>query len=189
MRTQNFIRNVNGVEVPAPGRWRIPNSHVTVTYAARTGFVRRVRARAPEASGAFDIADDLGSASFELSVGASASPHARDVPSLGAMLGDEHLDRLVLRASAIEPTTDGPWRARGEVEFDGVSRQSPVIITYHGVYKAGDGAKAWLTVHAGILQDISGPRRRRPIELVADVLAIGPSRLQSHDPGRFSAVA
>ena len=38
MRTNELIRTVNGAEVPAPGRWTAPTSHVDLAYDARAGF-------------------------------------------------------------------------------------------------------------------------------------------------------
>lgn len=174
MRVTELIRSSGGAEVPAPGRWRIPNSHVTISYRARTGLLERVRARAPSASGTLHIADDLRHVALVLNVGATGRSDATDAPGLGALLGNECLQDVVLRTREIVPTLDVIWRARGEIDLGPVSQPARVTITYHGVYRAGDDAKAWLTVAATIDHDVSGRRRRGPVELIADVLAVRP---------------
>jgi hypothetical protein len=49
------------------------------------------------------------------------------------------------------------------------------VINYHGVFRSGRDAKAWLTVAATIHHDVSGLRRRGPVELIAEVLAVAPA--------------
>jgi hypothetical protein len=174
MRVADLIRSSGGAEVPAPGRWRIPNSHATVSYRARTGLLKRVGARASSAYGTLDVPEDLGYMALILKVGAKARSDAGGAPGLGGLFGTECVHDVVLRAHEIVPTPDGTWHARGEIDLGRVSQPAHIVITYRGVYRAGGDAKAWLTVEATIDHDVDGPRQRGPVELIADVLAVGP---------------
>lgn len=175
MRIADLIRSYGGAEVPAPGWWRIPNSHATVSYRARTGLLERVRARAPSAYGALEVPEALGHMALILKIGATARSDAGGATGLGRLFGNECVHDVVLRTHEIVPTPSGNWHARGEIDLGPVSRPAHVIITYHGVYRAGGDAKAWMTVDATIDDDVDGPRQRGPVELIADVLAVGPS--------------
>jgi hypothetical protein len=172
MRTQELIRTSRGTEVPAAGDWRIPRSHVTVTYTARTGLGRRVQARAPSASGVVRLTDDLADATLELIIDAAATSVPSNAPSLGSLLGNEDLRHVVLRAGGIELMPDGRWSMRGEIRIGRSTVPAPVVVTYHGVFRFGDDAKARISVRSDIRRpDVTA---RRPVTLVADVLAVCP---------------
>jgi hypothetical protein len=174
MRAQDLIRTCRDTELPAVGWWRIPTSHATVSYTARVGLTRRVTARAPSASGILKITRDPGDVALALVIDASAAVSRKVVPGLGSLLGDDHVREVVLRADAIESATGGRWSMNGEIEIGDVTMRTPVTVTYHGVYRFGDDAKTWLTVHADLTHFASGGRGQRPIALVADVLAVRP---------------
>ena len=180
MRAHDLIHSHEGAEVPAPGCWRIPNSHVTVQYSARIGIIRRVKGRAASASGALWVPDDIDwGVELELDIGAWPHPYAADVPSLGTLLGAEHVRQVSFRAPGMRPTIDGTWRSLGEICVRRVSRPAPVTVTYHGVYLAGEYAKTWLTARASIACRYGGRHCWEPLELAADVLALAPHRLRA----------
>jgi hypothetical protein len=179
MRTDRLIRRVGGVEVPAAGCWTIPRSHASVNYGARTGFVRRVQGRAAAAAGALHVGDDPTQTELVLHVAAWAGTGTPGAPSLSELLGNKCVCAVTLRASSMEQPTDNTWRMRGVAHSSWVSRPAPISVEYHGVYRAGDGAKAWLTVRADISHDFAGLRPRGPLEIVADVLAVAPRRAVS----------
>lgn len=152
--------------------WRIPTSHVTVSYTARAGILRRVTARARPASGTLRI--DPGDIALALVIDGSADPRDAGAPGLASVLGAGHVRYVVLRARATEVDPGGRWSTTGEIEIGDATVPIPVTVTHHGVYRFGDDAKAWLTVHADISHDVSGRSRRHAVALVADVLAIRP---------------
>jgi hypothetical protein len=158
--------------------WRIPTSHVTVSYTAGAGLLRRTTARARPASGTLKV--DPGEIDLVLVIDGSA---ARDgTPGLAALLGAAHVRYVVLRASASELTPGGHWKLTGEIELGDLTVSTPVSVTHHGVYRFGDDVKAWLTVRVDLSH---GRRRRDAIALVADVLAISPRaavRRPAHAP-------
>jgi hypothetical protein len=173
MRTNELIRTVNGAEVPAPGRWTAPASHVDFAYDARAGFLRRVRGRSRSVTGTVDVGDDPFRLELELRIDATSRPG--EGPGLGTLLGGGYLTELTVRAFVIEPSIDGLWRTCGEVEFDGVVRPLPIDIQYGGVYSAGDEARAWFVLRASLSDGVIGQRRNGPVEVIADILAVAPS--------------
>jgi hypothetical protein len=182
MRTDHLIRQVGGIEVPTPGRWTIPRTHVAVRYSARNGFARRVRGRAPAATGVLDVVDDPGQTTLVLSVAAWRSTQTPAVPSLGELLGSEHVHGITLRGSSMDLHADGGWRLRGFADVGWISGAAVIGVEYHGVYRTGDGGKAWLTARADIDHDVNGLRRRGPVSIVADVLAVAPTRADDGVP-------
>ena len=189
MSADHLIRRVGGVELPTKGCWTIPRSHVAVHYGARTGLIRRVRGQAPAASGVMQVTEDPADTALFLNIATWADPRRAGGPSLAALLGNSRISVLVLQASAIDMPTNGAWQMRGTAHMSWVSRPVSISVTYHGLYRAGDRAKASLTIRAEIEHDFSGPRRRGPIELVADVLAVAPSAAGSSDADRTALVA
>jgi hypothetical protein len=154
------------------GWWRIPTSHVTVSYTARTGVLRRVTARARPASGTLKI--DPGDITLALVIDGSVAARDAGAPGLASVLGAGHVRYVVLRARATEVDAGGRWNMTGEIEIGDATVPTPVTVTHHGVYRFGDDTKAWLTVHADISHGVDGRRRRNAVALVADVLAIRP---------------
>jgi hypothetical protein len=154
------------------GWWRIPTSHVTVSYTARAGLIRRVTARARPASGVLKVEPE----DIDLTLVIDGSADARDAQAQGlaAVLGVPHVRYVVFRARASELAPGGSWSMTGAVELGDVTVPTPVTVTHHGVYRFGEDAKAWLTIHADISQGLAGRRRREAVALVADVLAIRP---------------
>ncbi len=78
------------------GWWRIPTSHVTVSYTARAGLLRRVTARARPASGTLKI--DPGDIDLMLVIDGSADARDAHAPGLAAVLLVAHVRSVVLRA-------------------------------------------------------------------------------------------
>jgi hypothetical protein len=149
------------------GWWRIPTSHVTVSYTTRVGVLRRATSRARPASGTLKL--DPGDIDLVLVIDGSSADDGR--PGLAAVLGAAHVRYVVLRASASELAPGGQWKLTGEIEIGDLTVSTPVSVTHHGVYRFGDDAKAWLTVRVDLGH---GGRRRDAVALVADVLAISP---------------
>jgi hypothetical protein len=161
------------------GWWRIPTSHVTVSYTARAGLLRRVTARARPASGMLKI--DPGDIELALVIDGSADTRDADAPGLASVLGVAHVRYVVLRARASELAPGGSWSMTGEIELGDLTVSTPVSVTHHGVYRFGDDAKAWLTVRVDLSHGMTGRRRRDAVALVADVLAIRPRPAPSED--------
>jgi hypothetical protein len=161
------------------GWWRIPTSHVTVSYTARAGLLRRVTARARPASGMLKV--DPGDIELALIIDGSADPRDAHAPGLAAVLGVAHVRYVALRARASELAQGGSWSMTGEIELGDITVPTPVSVTHHGVYRFGDDAKAWLTVRVDLDHGVAGRRRRDAVALVADIIAIRPRPAQSEE--------
>ena len=169
------------------GWWRIPTSHVTVSYTARAGLIRRVTARARPASGMLKI--EPGDIELALVIDGSADARDAHAPGLASLLGVAHVRYVAFRARASELTPGGSWSMNGEIELGDVTVPTPVTVTHHGIYRFGDDTKAWLTVHADIGQGVAGWRRRDAVALVADVLAIHPRSAPTEESSVGAAVS
>ncbi len=176
MRTDHLMRRVGGIEVPIPGSWTIPPTHVAVRYGARTGFARRVHGRAPAAIGVLDVADDPSQSALVLYVAAWRSSRTPAVPSLSELFRSEHVHGITLRGTSMEPQASRGWRLRGAAHVSWISSPTVIAVEYHGVYRGSDRGAAWLTVYADIAHDVDGLRRKGPVSIVADVLAVAPTR-------------
>ena len=132
-------------------------------------MIRRVSGRAPSASGALWIPDDLDwGVELELCIGAWAQPSATDVPGLGTLLGNDDVRQVTLRAPRMRPTVDGPWRSIGEICVGRVSKPAPMTVTYLGVYLTGEYPNAWLTACASVACNCGAWHRREALELAAE---------------------
>lgn len=146
----DLIRRVDDVELPTPGRWRIGAHH---PVALRTSGWRR-RTLDTIASGDVTIADDPQDSTLDLHVVAPGDPGAED---------------LVIHAGLVAASAAGAWR------FDGTARATVTVpiavdVRYHGVYRRGDRAAAWLAVRA----DVPALGDRRSMTLLGDLTAVHP---------------
>jgi hypothetical protein len=67
---------------------------------------------------------------------------------------------LHYNATTLIPTPDGIWLLNGDLIAGAVTRPQRAIVRYHGVYRYGDRAAAWLTLNARI--DLADYLGRRP---------------------------
>jgi hypothetical protein len=148
----DLIRRVDGVELPAPGWWSIAGPQPA---GLRTvGFRRRTFAGI--VSGGLTLADDPLDSTIDLLV----SPSAATGPD----------SDLAIHATLASAHWDGTWRFRGSVESV-VTAPIDVDVRYHGVFRRGGRATAWLRVRAGL----PGGNGRPRLALDADVNADGPA--------------
>jgi hypothetical protein len=190
MRTDDLIRrHAGGAEMPAPGWWPIVNSHVTVSFDARTAWLRRVHGTAPWACGGLDVADDPATVALVLHIGAAPRGDVGTAHSLAGLLAAERLDPATLEVHAFAPTNDAPWRADASIRIAELDLATKADIDYHGVYRVGSEAKAWLTVAATLTHGAAGERLRHPVRVVADALAVKAPRASSSRPASLDVAA
>jgi hypothetical protein len=85
--------------------------------------------------------------------------------------------KLHYTATALIPTPGGIWMLNGDLTAGTVTRAQRAVVRYHGVYRHGDRAAAWLTLHARIdLADFMGRRvfTGRHLDISADLNADSP---------------
>jgi hypothetical protein len=151
--TDDLIRRVDDVELPAPGRWSIA---ALQPVSLRTAGWRR-RTLAATVSGDVTIAEDVNDSTLELLI------------RRGGPDGPEH--DVAVHATMTSASADGSWRFLGSVAGTDAIPVA-VDVTYHGVYRRADRAVAWLTVEA----TLPGVGGRPRLVLAGDVNADHPGR-------------
>jgi hypothetical protein len=84
---------------------------------------------------------------------------------------------LQYRATALIPTPERMWLLNGELTAGAITRPLRAIARYHGVFRHGGRAAAWLTLHARVDLSSFGARRilgGRYLDIIADLNADSP---------------
>lgn len=127
LTTHDLIRHVDDVELPVPGWWPIPARQPVDLRT--TGWRRRMLTAT--VAGGMTMADRPLESTLDLLVSVSDGTH----------------DDLVLRADLVTAHLAGTWRLAGTVT-GAVTAPVTVDVRYHGVYRHGGRATAWLAVRA-----------------------------------------
>lgn len=116
-------RIVDGVELPAPGTWRIDPGHTEVGFVGRHLVFTKVRGRFQGVEGRIEVADDPADTMVEVSI---------DMTSVesGSEARDEHLRSADLFDVANHPTATFRGRADG---WDGTTGHLAGELTVKGV--------------------------------------------------------
>lgn len=128
MTTDDLIRLLDGIELPTPGNWRIAAGQPVTLQ--RGGWRRRPAHT--DAAGALVVADEPRQSTLGMRV---TSPSG-------------HPD-LTISAQLAAASSHGSWRFAGSVRGT-VELPITLDVTYHGVYRHGEEATAWLTVRADL---------------------------------------
>jgi hypothetical protein len=162
MHASPLIRVIDGVETPAPGQWTIAANQPVV--GSRRSLGRRVTGMGRTIDGVVRIDEShLGSA-MELSIA------VEDLPFPVA-------STLQYRANALIPTAEGMWLLNGDLTAGAITRPLRAIARYHGVFRHGGRAAAWLTFHRRVDLSSFGARRilsGRYLDLITDLNADSP---------------
>ena len=98
------VRVVDGVELPAPGTWRIDPGHTEVGFVGRHLVFTKVRGRFRGVEGRIDIAEDPGDSVVEVTIDMTSVESGSDAR-------DEHLRSADLFDVANHPTATFRGRA------------------------------------------------------------------------------
>lgn len=104
--TQTPIRTRDGVELPAPGRWRIDPGHAEVAFVGRHLVFTKVRGRFRGVEGVVEVAEDPDDTRVEVTID-------MDTVDSGDATRDEHLRSPDLFDVARYPTARFTGSARG----------------------------------------------------------------------------
>ncbi len=143
--TAAATRNVNGVELPAPGAWVIDPSHSSVEVIARHMVISKVRGRFDAFTGTVVVADRPEDSSVELTIDAASI-------STGDARRDEHLrnadfletgtyPHITFKSTSIEPARKGRWALTGDLTVRDVTRPITVEVELEGVGSAYGGPR------------------------------------------------
>jgi polyisoprenoid-binding protein YceI len=133
--SRTATRQVEGVELPAPGVWEIDPGHAEVAFTGRHFMVTKVRGRFTDVRGSVEIAEDPRESHVDVII-AMASVHSgnptRDEHLRSAELFDvERYPEATFRSAEIE------WRGtsgvlHGDLTIHGVTRHVPLVVTFEG---------------------------------------------------------
>jgi polyisoprenoid-binding protein YceI len=133
--TTTATRQLNGIQLPAPGTWEIDPAHAEVAFTGRHFMVTKVRGRFTEVTGTVNIAEDMSRSSVEVVIG-MASVHS------GNAARDEHLRSAELFDVANHPvatfrSVQVDWQGaggvvHGDLTIHGVTRRVPLQVSFGG---------------------------------------------------------
>ena len=163
-----LIRTSGGQETPAPGRWTIAPGH---PVRCRIGSnLRRHQLTVRSDSGSL-LVTETGGLAFQMSIAAGT-------------LGDHMAERLAYQSIAIHRGPgDATWLVDGELLHRGRAVPARSTVVYHGVYRSGPGAIAWLGWHLPTVRLRDGNGRPVRLTMTADVNAQAPAELTRTESG------
>jgi polyisoprenoid-binding protein YceI len=132
----DLTRLVDGVRLPAAGRYDFDPGHTTVAFEGRHLLVNRVRGRFLDFTGALHVGDGAEDSYAELEIRAASLES-------GLKDRDDHLrgpdfldiDRhplITFRSSSIEHVEGDRWRAAGNLTIRGVTRTVELALEFGG---------------------------------------------------------
>src|SRR6478736_6225699 len=124
-------RTLDGLVLPAAGRWDIDPGHTDLAFVGRHLMVTKVRGRFTDVTGSVTIADRLSDSSVDVSINMASvesGSAARDEHIKSAELFDvEQFPTATFRSSAVD------WRGtrgtvHGDLTIHGVTKQVPLEV-------------------------------------------------------------
>ena len=144
-----LVRTVDGTEVPAAGRWRVPSSYVAVSFRGGGRLVRRVHGRLRADDGLIVIGDDPLSSTIDLPIDVTTirTGHSRLDHELGHRLGDALGAPIVAFHGRLQGCLSlDEWTVTGALRGPALTLPTSATATYRGVFRRPGGAGAlWLT--------------------------------------------
>jgi polyisoprenoid-binding protein YceI len=129
-------RTVDGVEVPAAGRYAIDASHSHVGFSVRHVMVSRTKGRFGDVAGELVIGEDPLESAVEVTIQAASidtrddkrDEHLRSADFLDA----EHHPTLSYRSRSVAPAGKGRWTVQGDLTVRGVTQPVPLEVAFEG---------------------------------------------------------
>ncbi len=136
MTVATGTRTVDGVQLPAAGRWEIDRSHSSVEFVVRHLVVSKVRGRFGEFSGALEIGEVPEQSSVEVVIDA-ASIDTGDAGRDEHLRSPDFLDvatypTLSFRSTAVRGGGQR-WQVDGELTVRGVAKPVALDVELEGV--------------------------------------------------------
>lgn len=145
--TTTPTRTVDGLEVPAPGRWAVDTAHTTLSFVAKHLVVAKVRGGFTRFGGTVTVADRLEESAVEVAIEAD-SVHTGDEGRDAHLRTNDFFDaennpQITFRSTRITPTGKGRWDVVGDLTIRGNTREVVLDATYEGAF-----TDPWGTPHA-----------------------------------------
>ena len=151
--TPNPIRTVDGVELPAPGRYELDLAHSSVGFSVRHLMVSKTKGRFADFSGVVTIGEDPLASSVEVEI-STASIDTRDETRDGHLRSPDFFDVeshpvITYRSTSVAPAAGGTWLVEGDLAVGGVTRSVPLTVSFEGgIVDPWGGARIGFEAHA-----------------------------------------
>jgi polyisoprenoid-binding protein YceI len=131
-----LIRNVDGVDVPAPGTYVLDPAHTHVGFVARHMMVSKVRGRFTKFDGRVLVAENATDSSVEVSIDAASvdtREEQRDADLRSANFFDaENSPTLTYTSTKVTHAGGNEWTVDGDLSIRGVTRSVPLTVEFEG---------------------------------------------------------
>jgi len=151
--TPNPIRTVDGVELPAPGRYELDLAHSSVGFSVRHLMVSKTKGRFADFGGVVTIGEDPLASSVEVEI-STASIDTRDETRDGHLRSPDFFDVeshpvITYRSTSVAPAAGGTWLVEGDLAVGGVTRSVPLTVSFEGgIVDPWGGARIGFEAHA-----------------------------------------
>ena len=131
-----LTRNVDGVTVPAVGRWTIDPSHTSAEFVGRHLMVSKVRGGFGAVTGTIDVAETLRDSSVEIVI-ETASVSTGDDDRDGHIKSPDFFDvenfpEMRFVSTAVEPD-GGSWKLTGALTIKDVTKPVTIDFDFNGI--------------------------------------------------------
>lgn len=130
-------RKLDGLDVPAPGTWRIDPAHSSVEFVARHLMVSKVRGRFGSLEGTIHVDEEPERSTVEVQIDAASidtgEPKRDEHLRSPDFLDVERYPSLTFRSTSAERTGQRTLRVKGELTIRDVTRPVALDVEYQGI--------------------------------------------------------
>ncbi|MFA5890051.1 MAG: YceI family protein [Actinomycetota bacterium] len=130
------LRNLDGIEVPAVGIWKLDPAHSVLSFSARHLMVAKVRGQFDRFQGTVTIGDRPEDTSIDVTIeaaGITTNQEQRDEHLRSAdFLDVERYRSLTFRSTSTERSGDRTLRVTGDLTIRDTTRPVTLDVTYEG---------------------------------------------------------
>lgn len=130
-------RKLDGLDVPAPGTWRIDPAHSSVEFVARHLMVSKVRGRFGSLEGTIHVDEEPERSTVEVQIDAASidtgEPKRDEHLRSPDFLDVERYPSLTFRSTGAERTGQRTLRVEGELTIRDVTRPLALDVEYQGI--------------------------------------------------------
>lgn len=154
-------RTIDGVELPAAGRYALDLSHSSVAFSVRHLMVSKTKGRFADFGGVVTIGEDPLDSSVEVEIQATSidtRDDARDAHLRSPDFFDVEAHPVITyRSTSVAPTPTGAWAVQGELTVAGITQSVPLIVAFEGgVVDPWGGARIGFEAHAELDREAFG---------------------------------
>lgn len=162
-------REIDGVALPAAGRYALDPSHSSVGFSVRHLMVSKTRGRFAAFSGSITIGEDPLGSSVEVEIDV-ASLDTRDEGRDAHLRSPDFFDAeihptITYRSTRVTLAAGGSWLVDGELSVAGVTQSVPLTVSFEGgVVDPWGGARIGFEANAELDREAFGLRWNQALE-------------------------